>query len=383
MAKFKDFPLRIIAPTFDSHLINLIIDLDSLRKKTLYGSTKPIIFFQLKHIFHILESIASARIEGNNTAVVDYIETKIDRPKISLETEHREIQNMEGCLEFIDNNVVDSKIDRAFISELHKIVVKDLPIVGSGEGDETPGVYRSKLVSINNSEHITPEPIAVPAYMEELINFIANTDEPKYDLLKTAISHHRFVWIHPFNNGNGRTVRMLTYAMLVKYGFNINEGRILNPAAIFCNDRDDYYSKLALADAGTDKNLLVWCEYVLKGLSDEIEKIDRMLTYGFLQEKILFPALDYARDNAWVTEKEYKILKVAIDKQIITASDLSSAISSKHASDRSRVIRQLRNKKMLTLVAGSQRKYAICFKNNYLLRGIINQLYNEGLVPIN
>ena len=47
-------------------------------------------------------------------------------------------------------------------------------------------------------------------------------DSPKYDLLKVAIAHHRFVWVHPFSNGNGRTVRLFTYAMLVKLGFNVN-----------------------------------------------------------------------------------------------------------------------------------------------------------------
>lgn len=43
--------------------------------------------------------------------------------------------------------------------------------------------------------------------MEELFDFINAEDSPKYDLLKTAIAHHRFVWIHPFGNGNGRTVK--------------------------------------------------------------------------------------------------------------------------------------------------------------------------------
>jgi len=34
-------------------------------------------------------------------------------------------------------------------------------------------------------------------------------------------------------------VRLLTYALLMKYGFNVNTGgRVLNPTAVFCNDRD-------------------------------------------------------------------------------------------------------------------------------------------------
>jgi len=40
--------------------------------------------------------------------------------------------------------------------------------------------------------------------------FINKLDRPKYSLLKIAIAHHRFVWIQPFNNGNGRTVHLFT-----------------------------------------------------------------------------------------------------------------------------------------------------------------------------
>jgi hypothetical protein len=36
---------------------------------------------------------------------------------------------------------------------------------------------------------------------------------------------------------NGRTVRLFTYAMLVKTGFNVNVGRIINPTAVFCSYR--------------------------------------------------------------------------------------------------------------------------------------------------
>jgi Fic family protein len=63
--------------------------------------------------------------------------------------------------------------------------------------------------------------------------------------MKVAQVHHRVGWIHPFKNGNGRVVRLLTYAMLIQYGFNERAGgRVLNPTAVFCNNRDIYYDML-------------------------------------------------------------------------------------------------------------------------------------------
>ncbi|WP_171253366.1 Fic family protein, partial [Acinetobacter baumannii] len=66
-----------------------------------------------------------------------------------------------------------------------------------------------------------------------------------------ALAHHRFGWIHPFGNGNGRVVRLFTYSLLIKYGFNVTTGGgILNPTAVFCNDRNKYYEMLSIADNG-------------------------------------------------------------------------------------------------------------------------------------
>ncbi len=72
--KFLHYDLKLLEPTFGSSLTDLIIDLDYLRRQHLSMSTHPKVFFQLKHIFHTLESISSARIEGNNTTIAEYIE---------------------------------------------------------------------------------------------------------------------------------------------------------------------------------------------------------------------------------------------------------------------------------------------------------------------
>ncbi len=381
MSSFKFFKLKIVSPPFESPLTDLIIELDYLRRKQIYGGTPPLIFFQLKSIFHMLESMASARIEGNNTTVADYIETKIDNKTVG-DNSIREIENMEECLSFIDKNIQNSNIDRAFISELHKMLVKDLPVPPNGEGDLTPGSFRSHNVRIKNSAHVPPDPTFIVSYMDELFEFIGKEDEAKYDLLKIAIAHHRFVWIHPFCNGNGRTVRLFTYAMLVKYGFSVDKGRIINPAAVFCNQREDYYNNLSLADTGEDKNILIWCHYVLNGLRVEIEKIDHLLEYPFLKERVLLPAINYAIERKLITDLESKILKRTIEKQIIKASDLTGIIESPFSSERSRIIHQLKEKKMLTPLPKSPRKYTIHFYNNYLLRGIVKSLREQGFVSI-
>jgi len=228
-AKFVHYDLKLAEPAFDSSLTDLIIELDYLRKKTPGGSTHPKVFFQLKHIFYTLESIGSAQIEGNNTTIAEYIETKLEANK---------------------------------------------------------------------------------------------------NVLSAANAHHRFVWIHPFGNGNGRTVRLFTNAMLVKTGFNVNSGRIIHPAAVFCNNRNDYYNYLSEADKGTDAGILKWSEYVLKGLKDEIEKTDKLSEYNYLRKEILFPAITHSIERRHIAN-EGRILKKAVEKQVVQAADLKEFFEGK------------------------------------------------------
>ncbi len=375
--EFRDYELKLEEPPFGSPLTDLIIDLNHLRKKQL-GGTPPRVFFQLKSVFHIMESVGSARIEGNNTTLLEYIETKLEEKK-DVPSGIREIKNIENAMDFIEKNVKSYPINRAFICEIHKIVVDGLLPPPKGEGDRNPGEYRKFNLKINQSHHLPPDLLKVEDYMNELLEFINKSDSPKYDLLKTAISHHRFVWIHPFGNGNGRTVRLFTYAMLIKLGFNVNIGRIVNPTAVFCNNRNNYYKYLEKADSGESAGILAWCEYVLRGLKEEIEKIDKLLDYEYLAREILFPTINLSLERKYITDVEAKILRKVIEKKTIQSSDLRDSFPGKHNSEISRQIRRLLDKKMLE--KEEARNYGIGFGDNYLLRAMIKILGEKGFLP--
>jgi Fic family protein len=379
--KILHYNLRLPEPTFGSNLTDLIIELDYLRRKPLSGSTHPKVFFQLKHIFHTLESIGSARIEGNNTTIAEYIETKLVETK-KVPPGVKEIQNIEKAMAFVEDNVKDCPINRAFISEMHKMIVDGLQPPPEGEGDHKPGEYRKTNLKINKSTHTPPEWLKVEDYMNELLEFVNKEDAGKFDLLKAAIAHHRFVWIHPFGNGNGRTVRLLTYSMLVKTGFNVNIGRIINLTAVFCSNRNDYYSNLSIADNGTDEGILQWSEYVLKGLKEEIEKIDKLTDYDYLKKEILLPTISHSAERKYITDTESKILKKVIENQIVQAGDLKEFFVGKHNAEVSRQIKRLIDKKMLVPENEGTRKYILRFDNNYLLRGVIKSLGEKGFLPV-
>ena len=384
----NEYKVKLVKPPYDSEVVDLVVSLNNLRDKQLHGSTHPSLFFQVKNLFQIVESIESARIEGNHTTLADYVVKRIQKPTERMGEHFQEIRNIEQAMEFIENyfskNGLDAPINRILISQIHKAVVNNL----KNGSYKSPGEYRMENVRISKSKHQPPDYLQVPNYMEPLIDFINAIDKPKYDLLKTAAAHHWFTWIHPFSDGNGRTVRLLTYAMLIKQGFNITAGRILNPTAIFCTNRDSYYEKLSDADSGTEEGLLAWYEYMLSGLNAEIQKIDQLLVFDFLTKNILLPALKECFEvKKILTAEQYKWLSLTMTarkKQTVKAADFKLLTPNDSSLTITRKINKLKKQGLLKSPSSSSRTYHLDLLNNSdLTSSIIHQLHENEFVPKN
>lgn len=377
MPTFRHTELALLNPGFASPLVDVLTELEHLRRLQLGGTTPAPVFFQLKHIFHILESLGSARIEGNHTTLADYVESSLEGAATGAD-QLREIANIEEAMSYIEGAMTPgAAISEHFIRELHSLTVRGL----EREGDDNPGAYRTGSVRIAQSDHLPPDAVQVAGYMQELVGFINRNDPPKYDLIKVALAHHRFGWVHPFGNGNGRVVRLLTYALLIKYGFNVNAGgRVLNPTAVFCNDREKYYAMLALADNGGAGDLEAWCLYVLQGILTELQKVDQLTRYDYLTERILLPAVSYARKRELITGQEELMLAVTVRAGIVKAADLSSAMPGLNSAQRTYQIKKLVERRMLHPIQPSSRQYSIGFDNSYLLRGVIHALEQENFI---
>lgn len=373
--------IKIPDPSWGSELANIILDLEKLRTKKLGGDVPPYIFFQLKDIFHILETLGSARIEGNNTTLAEYVEKIIENEEKNDES-NDEIKNLERAIEFIEANTDEvTVLNRAFISEIHRILTKELTPPPKGEGSLYLCELRKHPVSIKSSGHTPPAPMLLSNYFEKFVEFINTPHKEQYQLLMVAVAHHRFEYIHPFDNGNGRMGRLLNYAFLIKLGFKVKNGRIINPSSVFYTDRDKYYDMLSKADSLEDGDILQWCEYFLLGLKNEIEKIDSLLDAGYVKTKILLPTLKIALANEHITAQEFKILEYLInrDNMSMKAEELSFlGVSDSKA--KSKMMGKLKDKNIIMPTTPNGRIYTLKFVNNYLLRGVMKVLEQNGFI---
>ncbi|MGJ8661908.1 MAG: Fic family protein [Bacteroidota bacterium] len=372
--------IELPKPEWGSKLSDIILELEKLRSPALRGSVPPYIFIQLKSVFHMIETLGSARIEGNHTTLADYVENKLSEQKQDTDPQ-KELDNIEAAIGFIEETLEDDiPINRAYISELHKMIVKDLSV--HEEGSRSPGELRQINVKIAQSKHSPPDALVLEEKFDEFLELI-NWESPiSFQLLAVAISHHRFAYIHPFDNGNGRLGRVLSYALLIKSGFNVKKGgRIMNPSAVFYANRDEYYNRLSAADSLSDKDLLAWAEYYLSGLLDAIVKIDKLLDKNYMVAKLLLPALQQAVVSQRISKPDFEIFKYLITKnEMSMKSEELSKFGYTTSKQKSAVISRLKNDGLLMPTKPNGRTYTIKFVSTGLLRDVIERLREEGFV---
>lgn len=138
---------------------------------------------------------------------------------------------------------------------------------------------------------------------------------------------------------------------------------------------------LAVADSGTLDGREKWCCYVLQGVLAEMQKVDHLADFGYLRRNILTPALEFARERQLINRDESAILSHAITAGVIKAGDLAAIMPDLNANQRTYQIRKLVDQKMLQPTREGSRQYTAGFANNYLIRGVIKALTDEGFIP--
>ena len=162
--------------------------------------------------------------------------------------------NHKKALELVfDNLKANADFDERFIKNLNETINKDIK--------DTEG-YRKVQVFITGTEYIPPEPEKVPNLMNY---FIYNYNHDEQDIfLKIATYHTEFERIHPFEDGNGRTGRLLLNYELIKNN--------VTPVVITKDDRVKYFEYL------NNQDILGLADF-LRNLSEK-EK-ERMEKFGY------------------------------------------------------------------------------------------------------
>lgn len=202
----------------------------------------PSIVAKLKEQFLIEWTYNSNALEGNTLSLQE-TELVINRGLTignkSLK-EHFEVINHKECIETVERFIEKrEELSIQFIRQLHEIILKNID-------DYHAGSFRKTNVRILGAVHIPPDAGKVERLMEEYIQWYYSNKHTMSVPELAAWVQYKFVWIHPFVDGNGRTARLLMNLVLLQNGYP--------PAVILNLDRQKYYRVLRKADMDKPKD---------------------------------------------------------------------------------------------------------------------------------
>ncbi len=290
---------------------------------------------QTERLYGQLESLRIPKkfelnLERNNLVQSSYISNSIEGNPLSLpevtnlllgdrvpaNRDEKEVMNYFDLLKTLPK-LANKPLSLQTITNLHQQLL-------AGVDNEIAGTVRNKRVIVGSylttqgelQLKVKHEPpfharAEIEGALNELLHWIA-TDTSTQPVLKAGIFHHHYVYIHPFEDGNGRTCRLLTALILLQHNYQINKYFVLDD--YYDLDRFEYSDMLNTADAG-DKT--TWLTYFTQGvkysLQSALGKMNHALQSVGVEER--------------PTTKEHAVLDLLRERQQLTSQDVVTLLS--------------------------------------------------------
>lgn len=235
----------MIHVTLTNEILKYITEIDKNRYKVSSVKLPKTVANKLRKNSKKKSSYASNKIEGNplSESQVDEV-IEMDERKHFLKPE-QEVRNYFLALNFLEEKLHSrEKFSKKLILDVQKLVEKGASEEKIGlRGPMPPGmlfaVYDTKT---GNPDYIPPEYCDIPGLLDELVEYVNTTDD--HPLIVAAVVHYQLVTIHPFEDGNGRTARLLSGYILDKNGYGFNG--IGSLEEYFAYDIDEYYEAIQM-----------------------------------------------------------------------------------------------------------------------------------------
>ena len=269
-------------------------------KLTILQKSRPlpnIALQKIKEALSIEWTYNSNSIEGNTLTLREtqmVLQEGITIKGITLR-EHFEAKNHENAINHLYSIInADYTLKSIDVLSLHGLVLRSIE-------DDFAGRIRTAGVRITGANFIPPNATKVSDLLDELIDFVNTNPLNLNDIELATVFHHKLVWIHPFFDGNGRTVRLAMNLLLMRKGFP--------PAIILKNDRKKYYEALNQANGGNYQKLtLLMCQALERTLNIYISSLpDNDYDFQEISNLVNEPSSPYSQEYISLLARQGKI----------------------------------------------------------------------------
>ncbi len=237
-----------------------------------------VVLYELERRAREISAHASTSIEGNPLPLTDVKQILKNQPHVLRNSEQEVINYNEALMHLNEDIKADSiKFNLNLILSVHKKVVRKLV------PEYQLGKLRLEPVFVNNPKtgqtiYWPPDHKDVPGLIDDLIDFV-NKNRSKIDpLIISGIFHKQFVIIHPFMDGNGRTTRLLTKAILAH--MDLDTFNLFSFENYYNKNVTSYFSNVGVLgnyyDLIDSMNFTNWLEYFTDGIIDELLRVKKI-----------------------------------------------------------------------------------------------------------
>lgn len=260
-------------------------------------------------------SYASNKIEGNPLTEQQADEAiEKDEHKHFLKPE-QEIRNYFLALNLLEEKLEKKELfSKKMILEVQAMVEKGASREKIGlRGAMPPGMLFAVYDSATGTpDYIPPEYSEIPELLDELVKYVNTTDD--HPLIVAAIVHYQIVTIHPFEDGNGRTARLMSGYILDLYGYGF--GGIGSLEEYFAYDPDEYYESIQMglpplyySGRENPPHPEIWINYFLRMMELYSKKVCE-LSKGAQED-------DLAGSMSYLNAKEKELLAFLLKKRLL------------------------------------------------------------------
>jgi Fic family protein len=291
--------LEPLVPARSRQLEDLALDLATKTGKLTQG-LHPIVVQSLSTLVRSMNCYYSNLIEGHRTTPRDIERALVqdfsaDRAQRDLQLEAKAHIEVQTLLDLDPTWQTLDVVSPEFIQRLHREFYHRLPesLWQLETMAVVPGAFRS--VNVQVGQHVPPPPETLVKFLERFAQVYQPDKWSKVDqILVAAAAHHRFIWIHPFLDGNGRVVRLFSHGYLQRIGMGNSLWSVSRGLARRVQDyrsglaqadqqrRNDYDGRGNLSMAG----LVSFCTFFLETCIDQIDFMTHLLEPVRLLQRI-------------------------------------------------------------------------------------------------
>lgn len=212
----------------------------------------------------VQSSYSSTSIEGNPLSQ-NYVTNLLLNDRVPANRDEKEVRNYFDILTDLPGYKKE-QLTRRLILDIHRRLLTGVDTRIAGEIRNHKVVVGSYAIEANNTRQLLirhDPPFHTKKSIGESLDSLCDWISVSKDsgILKAGLFHHQFVFLHPFEDGNGRVCRIITALIMVQNGYMINKHFVLDD--YYDLDRVAYSEKLHSADYADETE---WLEYFTDGV---------------------------------------------------------------------------------------------------------------------